>query len=82
MTELFDEVLKQERELAKRSSLDDLYDGWMDRQFEKLQMVYCVDCRCFIDPFDGDRIHDHDGHILATTIAQKTAEEVIARLSE
>ena len=69
---------------------DELYDGWMDRQFEKLQMAYCVTCKCFVDPFENPGldsngkhiIEGHEGHILAHTSGEKTSEEVIARLSE
>ncbi|KKL73536.1 hypothetical protein LCGC14_2073910 [marine sediment metagenome] len=61
---------------------DDLYDGWMDRQFEKLHMAYCVDCKCFVDPFISVETGEHEGHRLVTTAGEKTSEEVIARLSE
>ena len=55
--------LKGERE-PKPKPDNDLYDGWMDRQFEKLQMAYCVDCKCFVDAFEetpgGSRIDEHE----------------------
>ena len=61
---------------------NDLYDSWFDRQFEKLQMAYCVTCKCFVDALDVDDAHDHEGHTLAHTTGEKASEEVIARLSE
>ncbi len=74
--------VKRRGELAESLLPDDLYDGWMNRQFEKLQMAYCTTCKCFVDTLDSESPDLHEGHILAHTAGQKASEEVIARLSQ
>ncbi len=58
---------------------DELYDCWLDMQFETLDMAYCVNCKCFVDATNSV---NHEGHTLAHSTGEKASEEVIARLSE
>ena len=54
----------------------DIYDEWLNKQFERYGLYYCITCGKFTDSMDCLR----DGHELAQSVEEMVEKQVMNRL--